>query len=138
MNVHVSILGVLLAAISAMVIGTLWYSPALFGKQWMKMIGTTEEQMKARMKSVIFVLIIASLLTAYVLAIFTAYMQHFTNSSCLAAGIDTALLAWAGFSMTTIFAHGVFEPRDKRILYINIGNRLVTLLVMGVILGLLM
>jgi hypothetical protein len=136
MSVHVSILGVVLAAISAMIVGTLWYSPALFGPSWRKLIGISDEEMKQKMGGATFVLLVAALLTAYVLALFTGYFHAFSGDSWLVAAIDTSLLVWAGFALTTIFVHGVFEPQSKKVLYINAANRLVTLLVMGLILGL--
>jgi hypothetical protein len=138
MSVHLSVLGIVLAAVSAMVIGTLWYSSALFGKPWMKIIGLSEKEMKKRVGSAMVGLIVVSFVTAIVMSYFIAYTHSFVGGSWLKAGAITSLLAWLGFASTTIFAHGLFEPRDKKVLYINTGNRLVTLFVMGLILGALM
>jgi len=135
MSVDVSIVGVLLAALSAMVIGAIWYSNALFGKTWMKIIGINDAQMKKKMGSVMVGLMAVSIVTAYVMSYFVAYTHNYIGGSWLKAGVITALLAWVGFATTTVFAHGLFEPRDKQVLYINTGNRLVTLLAMGLILG---
>ena len=138
MSVHVSFWGVILAALSAMVIGSVWYSSALFGKPWMKIIGLNDKDMKKKMGSVMVGLVVVSLITAFVMSYFIAYTHNFLGDSWLKAGAVTSLLAWFGFSLTTIFAHGLFEPRDKKVLYINSGNRLVTLLAMGLILGAIM
>ncbi len=135
MDVHVSITGVLVAALSAMVIGAVWYSPALFGKPWMNAIGLTDKEMKKKMGSVMIALIIVSLVTAYVLSLFISYVHNATGDSWMKAALHTSLLAWIGIATTTIFAHGLFEPKDKKVLYINTGNRFVTLLVMGLILS---
>lgn len=138
MFTNISIIGVLVAAVSAMVIGTIWYSPALFGKPWMKALGTTDEDMKRKMPEAMVWLVIVSLLTAYVLAHFIVYVHSYVGGSSVMAGFETALWAWLGLAATAIFAHGVFDPRDKKVLYINAGNRLVTLVAMGLILGLFM
>src|ERR1039458_2328686 len=122
MLTHISILGVLLAAASAMVIGTVWYSPALFGKPWMKITGS---DMKKNVVPIMVALVLISLLTAYVLAHFIVYSHAYTGGSWMKAGVETALWAWLGLAATAIFAHGLFEPRDKKVLYINAGNRLV-------------
>ena len=37
---------ILVASLSTFLIGGLWYSPAVFGKSWMKENGFTEEGMK--------------------------------------------------------------------------------------------
>ena len=39
-------LAIIVAALSTFLIGGLWYSPAAFGKLWMKENGFTEEGMK--------------------------------------------------------------------------------------------
>jgi hypothetical protein len=138
MSVHISLWGVLVSAISAMIIGTIWYSPAVFGKQWMKIIGLTDKDMKKSVNAVMTMMVVVSLLTAYVMAHFIVYTHAYAGGSWVSAGIQTALWAWLGISLTTILAHGLFEPRDKKVLYINAGNRLVTLLAMGLIIGLFM
>ena len=135
MNVHFSVVGILLSALAAMVIGAVWYRDDMFGKRWKKIAGVTDKDMRRRMPTVIPVLVVISLLTAIVLSNFIAYTHQYYGGSWLSAGIKASLLAWAGFGLTSIFAHGLFESRDNAILYINGGNRLVTLLAMGLILG---
>lgn len=39
-------IAILVAAVSTMVIGMIWYHPKVFGNAWMKEIGMTEEQAK--------------------------------------------------------------------------------------------
>ena len=38
---------VVLAALSAFLLGGLWYSPALFAKQWVALTGQSEEKLKS-------------------------------------------------------------------------------------------
>ena len=135
MITHVSIWGVVIAALSALVIGWLWYSKALFGKTWMKANGTTDEDMKKNMPMALPVLAVVSLLTAYVLSLFTKYFQAYHGGSWYKAGVLTALLVWVGFAGTALVAHEAFEKRPKSIVLINLGNRLVTLLAMGLIIA---
>ncbi len=42
--IEVSYLAVIVAALSAFLLGGLWYSPLLFAKPWMAAAGITEEQ----------------------------------------------------------------------------------------------
>jgi len=138
MFAHVSVWGVLVAALSAMLIGTLWYSPAVFGKSWTKIMGADDKHMQRTMSTAMPILVVASLLTAYVVSLFTVYFHAYVGGSWLMAGLDTSFLAWLGVAATAIFVHGAFDPRDKKLLYINAGNRLVTLLAMGLIIGVFM
>ena len=135
MQILVSFWGVVLAAASSMAIGMLWYSDNMFGKSWKKMIGTTDKQMKKNMGPATGILVLTSLLTAYILDHFVNYAHNFMAVSWMSAGVQTALWAWLGFGLTTIVAHGVFEPRDRQLMLINAGNRLASLLAMGIILG---
>jgi len=43
---NVNFLALLLAALSALVVGFIWYNPKVFGNIWMKEIGMKEEDMK--------------------------------------------------------------------------------------------
>ena len=135
MFASVSVWGVILGGLSAIAVGIIWYSPFLFGKQWGKALGVSEKEMSQDRAKVMPILVIISLLTAYVLSLLTVYFQHYTNDSWVRSGFDTGLLAWVGLAGTALVAHDVFDPRPKSKLYINLGNRLVTLLVMGLIAG---
>ena len=48
-ELHLHILPILGATVFRMVLGALWYSPALFLKPWMRMAGITAGQMKQGM-----------------------------------------------------------------------------------------
>lgn len=133
--VNISVWGVILAALSAMVIGMIWYNDALFGKQTTKILGVSQKEMKKKMPMALIVLFIVALITAYVLAHFIIYVHRGTNNGWVEAGFKTSLWAWLGLSLTTLLAHGPFDPRNKKLLLINAGNRLATLVAMGLILG---
>jgi hypothetical protein len=135
MFAHVSVWGWVLGGLSAIVVGMIWYSPFLFGKQWGKALGVSEKEMANGRAKVMPVLLLVSFLTAYILSLFIVYFQHYTGDSWMMSGFDTAILAWVGLAGTALVAHDVFDPRPKSKLYINLGNRLVTLVVMGLIIG---
>lgn len=136
MFANVPIWGVILGGLSAMIVGALWYSPYLFGKTWSKAIGISDEQMSRGMAKVMPILLLVSLLTAYVLALFIVYFMSYSHKGAVVSGVEVGLLAAIGFACTALVAHGVFDPRPKNGLYINLGNRIVTLIVMGAIIGL--
>jgi len=137
MNTPVSLLGVVLATASALPVGMAWYSPALFGKPWSKITGITDKDMKDRMSTAMPIIIGAALLTAYTLAHFMVYAHAYNGGSWVSAGVVTGFWAGVGLAGTAVFAHGAFEKRDKKVLVINAANRVVTLVIMGLILGLL-
>lgn len=111
---EVNYLGVLLAAVVAMALGFLWYSPMLLGKQWMKEKDCTPEQMKKEQKEMgkwYGLSFVVSLITAYVLAHVMFLSANYFNYPMLQTGITTAFWMWLGFVMpvqltATIFGNG--------------------------------
>ncbi len=134
----VSIWGVLVGAISAMIVGAIWYGP-LFGKEWSKLTGVSDKAMKAVRPKVMPIIVVVSLLSAYALSLVTVYLHsylHTTGHSTgwVVAGLEASLVAGIGFAMTAVFAHGVFHE-DKKLTWINATNRIVTFVIMGLIVG---
>lgn len=123
---------VLAAAASMFVLGGLWYSPALFARQWQRAAGLSDAQLAAGNPVVIFgVAFVLSLLMAANLAFFLAGPEvtlMFALGASLAAG-----LGWAAFS-TAILA--LFERRPLAYSLINGGYLTLGFLLMGLILGL--
>src|ERR1700693_3502406 len=102
MNVDISIWGVIVSAVAAMVIGTVWYSPGVFGKPWMKMIGLSDKEMKRRANLAMAAMVVVSLVTAYVLSLFIVYQHAYSGQSWVNSGWETAFLAWLGIGATAI------------------------------------
>lgn len=134
--------GVLLAALSSMIVGSLWYMPGSFGKEWMKLTGVGMKEMRAAreprkaawMYGSVFV---ASLVMAYVLAAVTFLSVHFTQDSYLQDGLMWALFLWLGFTAGRLYVHDTFEMRRKKLTLLNSAHELVTALVMALILAVL-
>src|SRR6185437_13531633 len=135
MFASVSIWGVILGAVSAMAVGVIWDTPFVFGKQWSKGMGVSDKAMNENRAKVMPILVLGSLITAYALSLLTVYLHSFAGSSWVKAGIEAGFLAAIGFAGTALVVHGVFDPRAKKVMYINLGNRVVTLVIMGFIVG---
>lgn len=133
MEININYVAVLVAAISSMVVGALWYSPLLFGKMWMKMLGKTEEEIKKEggASTGYIVAGISSLLASYILAHFVDY----TGATDILGGVTTAFWAWLGFVVTTHAVITSFENRKWGIYMISVFHHLVSFLVMGAILA---
>ena len=136
MDSSISYVGVLLATVSAFVVGSVYYSPSVFLKQWQKIVGADDAHMKKVFGSSMGYIAVASILTAYILAHFMVYAGNATGTTGVMGGLETAFWLWLGISLTTIVANGAMDPRPAKLMWIQAGNRLVTLLVMGAIIGL--
>jgi hypothetical protein len=129
-------LAIIVAAVVNVVLGALWYSPALFAKPWAKGVGMTKEQMAkgAQMTPGMFVPpLIAAVVTSYVLSWFLQAL-HVTT---VGGGIWIGFLAWLGFTTTAqvlnswVFSNGL----PKQVYIINTGYHLVVFCIMGAILA---
>ncbi len=133
-------LAVLVAGISAFVLGGVWYSPMLFGNAWMKENKFTEEQLKSSNKTKVFGwAFVISLIMAANLAMFLADTPAECTGNCaqktdITWGTIAGFLAgiW-GFSAIAIAA--LFEQKTARYIFINGGYALVALTLMGAIIG---
>ncbi len=134
-------LAILVAGISAFVLGGVWYSPALFGKAWMSENHLTEEDVKkgnaAKIYGWAFIL---SLIMAANLGMFLADSPASCPIEC-AQRTDISWGAIAGFlAGIWVFAGlaivALFEQKSSRYIFINGGYLLVALTLMGAIIGL--
>ncbi len=129
-TVSVNMVAVLVAGVADMIIGAIWYSKALFAKPWMKALGKTQAEIKAKPTMYVY-MFAGALVMAYILAHFVAY----TNSTTAMDGAITGLWAWLGFVATTFLGLKVFEDRSWELYIINVGYYLVALVSMGAILA---
>lgn len=150
-------IALLLAAISALVVGFVWYNPKVFGTIWMKETGLTEESMKGANMAKIFVL---AFIFAFLLAMTMMQMSiHQTGALSLVGGDPSkALPSYAAFMADygnhfRTYKHGalhgvlagvfvalpilginaLFERKSAKYIFINAGYWIVTLGVMGAI-----
>lgn len=132
---------VLVAGLSAFVVGGIWYSPGLFGNAWMKDSKLNEEEIRKSNKGKIFgFTAVFSLLMAVNLAMFLADGPADCPAGC-AQKTDMAWGATAGFlagiwTFCAIAIHSLFELKSWRHIFINGGYSLVALTLMGAIIGL--
>lgn len=135
MNLQVNLLAVLLAGLSSMVIGTLYYADWAFGKEWKALSKTDVKKFEKQFPKLMPLIFLAALLTAYIVA-HVMYLAHaFYGYSWLSTGVTTSLWLWLGVSATTLFIHNVMDLKPAKLLVIALGNRLLSLLAMGLILG---
>ena len=137
MDVEVNYLAVFLAAVSSMVVGSIWYAPKVFGNTWMKLAGLTEGQLKKGGMMPMVWAFVLSLLTAYVLAHVTFLSNHFFQHSFLHDALSTAFWVWLGFVVTRIMVHNLFELRPAKLNMLALGNEFITIMLMGLVIGFL-
>ncbi len=137
MDVHINLLGVLLGGVSSMIIGMIYYAKPVYGAEWMKLAKVDAKRFEKEMPKLMPGVFVAALVTTYVTAYMAFLYHNFFHNSWVGAGLITALILWLGISATTIFVHNSLDQRSSRLTAISLGNRLLTLLAIGLIVGLL-
>lgn len=138
----VNLWAVLVSAIATMVVGFLWYSPILFAKPWMILMGYdpndkdpgAQEKIAEMQKSAgpsYTMSFIASILAAFVLGKLIAV----SGSTTAVDGLKIGLVVWLGFVTTVQFTNALFSRQRNKLYMINTGYQLVCYVAMGAILG---
>ncbi len=131
-----NVLGVIVAAIIPMVIGMVWYSPALFATKFMALVGKTHEELtKGGVGKAYALSFVSALVMSYVLAHVEMYGSAATGSSGVASGLSAGFWSWLGFVATTGSSTVLFEKRPSGLYLMNMGYYLACLLLMGLLLA---
>jgi hypothetical protein len=109
---HLNWLAVLTAAVSAFMVGGIWYSKVLFGNAWMTDSSLTADQIKSGNKGKIFgFTAVFSLLMAFNLAMFLS-----GDKTDIAWGAEAGFLAGI-WTFCAIAIHSLFELKTWRHIY---------------------
>jgi hypothetical protein len=134
---HLNLLAILVAAISTMIVGFVWYSPILFAKPWMREMGYDPND-KARVQEMqksagpaYLGSFAASLVSAFVLAMFL----HAIHLETLPLALLVGTHVWLGFVATVQLTGVLFMKQSMKLFAINTGYQLVCYLAMAAILS---
>lgn len=136
MEVQINYIAVILAMLSSLVVGSIWYAQSVFGKEWAKLAKVKIKTDTAGMLKPIGVTVVVSLITAFVLAHMTYISNQFFENSFLQDALMTSLWLWVGFTAARFITHDAFEGRPEKLTILNLGNEFVTIMLMGLIIGL--
>jgi hypothetical protein len=121
---------ILVAALSGFMLGAVWYSPILFANAWLKGAGLSNEEVQKGNKAKIFgSTFVLFLIMAFVLALF---VNHGNANAAWGAGVGfhAGLLTFSAIAI-----HSLFELKGWKLILINGGYSMVSLIIMGAILG---
>ncbi len=134
---NVNLLSVLAAGIATMILGFVWYSPALFAKPWMREMGydlNDKAKLKEMQKSAgptYGIAFLAGLVSAFMLA----KILSITPIDTALYGMKLGFGVWLGFVATVQLTGALFMKSSMKLFAINTGYQLVCYLVMGAILA---
>ena len=129
-DVDINYVAVIVTALVPMVLGALWYSPALFAGPWMRAVGRREDELGGMGLGYVFSAV-AAVLSSYALA----RIERWAEVDDLWNGALVGLLAWVGFVAGLLAVTTYFGGRPRLLWVINAGYQLISLVIMGAILG---
>ena len=132
--IQVNLVAVLVGSFITFILGALWYSPLLFAKKWVELIGKTDEELKQGANPMMYVM-------AFILGFMTNFALAFViNLSKVTIFYDGALvgaMCWIGFAGATSYTNQViFVQRPSALWSIDSGYNLVSFMISGTILTL--
>lgn len=118
------------AAIANIFITAIWYSPPVCGKVWLRALNI-KQQSNGQLAKGSFLIVIGAFVMATVLALLIEAFRAFTPYE----GIKIAVLAWVGFIASTNIYAVTFAKKPFNLFVISAGCDLVSLVIMGAIIG---
>jgi len=134
MGVETNYAAVFVAALIYYGSGALWYSPLMFGRRWMDLVGFTEEKFK-EIKKDAWKSYLTSLVAALVISFGLARIEAYMNVITITGGLQTGFWAWFCFVISTMATNNTFAGRPVQLLLIDGFYHLYGFLIMGVILA---
>lgn len=128
---EVNWIAVALCAVSSLVLGGLWYSPALFARAWQSAAGLSDEEAQSNMALIFGGAFLLSLVAAAVFAMFLG--TQMSVGAATAAGFSAGL-CWVAASYGISY---LFERRPLKLWLINGGYHTLQFTLFGLILGLM-
>ena len=133
----VNLWAVLVSALATMVVGFIWYSPMLFAKPWMVLMGYDPDD-KAKLAEMqksagpsYMMSLVASALSALVLGKIIAV----SGTVGAVDGLKIGLVVWLGFVTTVQLTNALFSRQPNKLYMINTGYQAVCYVAIGAIMG---
>ncbi len=130
----INFLAVFVAALASFAIGSLWYSPILFGRAWQKELGFSDEYLKEGNMGKIFG---SSFVLMCVMALGMAMLiqGHFEQDVSWLDGLKHGLYVGIVFVGTSMGINMLYQRKSMKLWFIDAGYQILFLAMMGAILA---
>lgn len=116
-------------AVVSFVLGALWYSPVMFGKQWQRLMAFKHmgKITFGNMAPLLLASVLCSLLMSYVLGSLLMVLSVVDPL----VGLQVGFLVWLGFVGPTSLLNALYGKKSLKLYVLDNGYHLVSLMVMG-------
>ncbi len=131
----INYVAVLVAAVAAIAVGSLWYSPLLFGRVWMDLMGFTKKDMESAKKKGMHKIYALAFLGTLVMSYVLAHLVDYLGASTPSLGVQAAFWLWLGLVAPVLLGMVLWENKSWKLYAINATHWLVSIAVMASILS---
>jgi len=131
----VNIWPILVATIVSFGIGALWYSPVLFGKEWMALSKINESDVEASKMKGMWKSYIIHIIATFISFCVLGFIASATGVQTASDGAFFAFLAWLGFIIPMNISRLLWQRDPMKLVLIDTVNVLIGLLIGGAIIG---
>jgi len=128
-------LPVLVATIIGMAIGALWYSPYVFGREWIKLSRYSKEDLQAAQSRGMWSQYVAQFIAMLVMFAILGFLISAGNLRSGTDGAFLALIIWLGFIAANSIGDYLWANRSIKLILINTVGTLIPLIIGGAIMG---
>jgi len=126
-QLHFNQIALVVAAVAMWLLGAVWYSPVLFAKPWIEIIGRKSgEKPKGLVTGMV-----GSLIGDWILAFVLAHITGWSGADTFAMGAFVGFIVWLGFVVGPLYPQSVYEGRPFKYFAINSGYWLISLAGVG-------
>ena len=126
-HLHFNHIALIVAAVAIWLLGAVWYSPVLFAKPWIAIIGRKEGEKPKGLVTGMVGSLIGDLILAFVLA----HIVGWSGADSFAWGAFVGFIVWLGFVVGPLFPQSIYEGRPFKYFAINAGYWLISLVGVG-------
>ena|SRR3989344_4140803 len=126
---------VLVAAVVSFGIGALWYSPILFGKEWMTLTKMSDSDMEAAKAKGMWKSYVVHFIATLISFLVLAFISTTIGIANAGDGAYIAFLLWLGFVLPINVSEYLWKKAPIKLVIIDTVNVLVSLLIGGAIIG---
>jgi hypothetical protein len=126
---------ILVAAVVSFGIGALWYSPILFGKEWMALTKMSDQDMADAKARGVWKYYIIQFIATLVMFIVVGFAVSGLGVSSASDGAFIGFLAWLGLVAPLSLSGLMWKREPGKLVLIDTINYLVVLAIGGAIIG---
>ena len=130
---NVNLLALAVAVLTAFIVSGLWYSPLLFGRQWLALRG--KDASTAKGKKMTAARMIGEIVRVLIIAFVLSHFVSVLGVESILGAIELALWIWVGFYAIILAGSVIHDQVPWKLAAIHAGDGLVRIILITIIIS---